>query len=120
VIHITVKGGSMIKMMALLFKRPGLTDEAFHSYWIGEHGALAGKIIPGLRKYSQCHFMKLPGWEYEGDGFAELWFDDLEGAKRYFAWRQTAAAQPLLEDEDKFLDRSKTIRYVVEEYFIIK
>ena len=110
----------MIKLMALLFKKPDLTDEEFKSYWRGKHGALAGKIIPGLRKYTQNHFIKLPGSKYEGDGFVELWFDDLEGAKKYFAWRQTAAAQPLLEDEDKFLDRGKTVRYVVEEYFVIK
>ncbi len=110
----------MIKMMALLFKKPGLTDEEFKSYWKGKHGALAAKIIPELRKYTQSHFMKLPGSKCEGDGFAELWFDDLEGVKKYLAWRQTAAAQPLLEDEGKFLDRSKTVRYFVEEYFIIK
>ena len=110
----------MIKLMALLFKKPGLTDEEFKGYWKGKHGALAGKIIPELRKYSQNHFIKLPGLKYEGDGFAELWFDDLGGVKKYLAWRQTAAAQPLLEDESKFLDQSKTLRYVVEEYFIIK
>ena len=110
----------MIKMMALLFKKPGLTDEEFKSYWQGKHGALAGKIIPGLRKYTQNHFIKLLGLKYEGDGFVEIWFDYLEGVKKYLAWRQTAAAQPLLEDENKFLDRSKTIRYVVEEYFVIK
>jgi len=110
----------MIKLMALIFKKRGLTDEEFKSYWRGKHAALAGKIIPGLRKYTQNHFIKLPGSEYEGDGFVELWFDDLEAAKKYFEWRKTAAARALLEDEDKFLDRSKTVRYVVEEHFIIK
>ncbi|MGA2956550.1 MAG: EthD domain-containing protein [Thermodesulfobacteriota bacterium] len=110
----------MIKMMALLFKKPGLTDEEFKNYWKGKHRDLAGKIIPGLRKYTQNHFIKMPGLKLEGDGFVELWFDDLEAVKKYLAWRQTAAAQPLLEDENKFLDLSKTVRYVVEEYFIIK
>ena len=71
----------MIKLMALLFKKPGLTDEEFKSYWKGKHGALAGKIIPELRKYTQNHFLKLPGLKYEGDGFVELWFDDLGGLK---------------------------------------
>jgi len=108
----------MIKMMSLVFKKPGLTDEEFKSYWKGKHGALAGKIIPGLKKYTQNHFLKLAGWKYEGDGFVELWFDDLEAANKYLAWRQTPAAQPLLEDESKFLDRGKTVRYVVEEFII--
>jgi uncharacterized protein (TIGR02118 family) len=110
----------MIKLMALIFKKPGLTDEEFASYWKEKHAALAKKIIPGLRKYTQNHFIQLPDTKYEGDGFVELWFDGLEGLKNYFAWRETAAAQPLLEDENKFLDRSKTVRYVVEEHFIIK
>jgi len=110
----------MIKLMALIFKKPGLTDEEFKSYWKEQHAPLAKKILPGLRKYTQNHFLKLPGYRYEGDGFVELWFDDLEGFKKYIAWRETAAAKPLLEDENKFLDRSKTVRYVVEEHFIIK
>jgi len=110
----------MIKLMALLFKKPGLTDEEFTNYWKGRHGALAGKIIPGLRKYTQNHFLKLPGVKYEGDGFAEIWFDDLGALKKYLAWRQTAAAQPLLEDEKQFMDVSKTVRYFAEESFIIK
>ncbi len=110
----------MIKMMALLFKKPGLTDEEFTSYWKGKHAALAAKVIPGLRKYTQNHFLKLPGGKYEGDGFVEVWFDDLEAVEKYLAWRQTPAARALLEDEEKFLDRSKTFRYVAQEYFIVK
>jgi hypothetical protein len=58
--------------------------------------------------------------KYEGDGFVELWFDDLEAVRKYLAWRQTDAGRALLDDEDKFVDRSKTVRYVVEEYFVIK
>lgn len=110
----------MIKLMALLFKKAGLSDEEFNNYWKGKHAALAGKIIPGLRRYTQNHFLKLPGSKYEGDGFVEIWFDDLEAVQKYLDWRQTPAARPLLEDEEKFLDRSKTIRYIVQEYFIIK
>jgi len=110
----------MIKLMALLFKKPGLTDEEFQRYWKEKHGALVKKIIPGLRKYTQNHFLKLPGLKYEGDGFVELWFDDLETVKKYLAWRQTDGGRVLLDDEDKFVDRSKTVRYVVEEYFVIK
>jgi len=110
----------MVKLMALLFKKPGLTDEEFTSYWKEKHGPLVGKVLPGVRKYTQNHFIKLPGLKYEGDGFVELWFDDLEAAKKYLAWRQSDASRPLLEDEEKFLDRSKTVRYIVEEYFVIK
>jgi uncharacterized protein (TIGR02118 family) len=110
----------MIKIIALIFKKPDLTDEGFSGYWKEKHGPLAGKIIPGLRKYTQNHFLKLPGLKSEGDGLVELWFDDLEGVKKYLAWRQSDAARLLLNDEDKFIDRNKTSRYVVEEHIIIK
>jgi len=110
----------MIKVISLIFKKPDLTDEDFSGYWKEKHGPLAGKVIPGLRKYTQNHFLKLPGLKYQGNGLVELWFDDLEGIKKYFAWRQSEAARPLLEDEEKFIDRSKTVRYVVEEHVVIK
>jgi uncharacterized protein (TIGR02118 family) len=110
----------MIKVIALIFKKPDLTDEEFNRYWKEKHGPLAGKVIPGLRKYTQNHFLKLPGLKYEGDGFVELWFDDLEVAKKYLAWRQSDAARPLLDDEENFIERRKTVRYLVEEHVIIK
>jgi len=110
----------MIKVISLIFKKPDLTDEDFSGYWKEKHGPLAGKVIPGLRKYTQNHFLKLPGLKYQGNGLVELWFDDLEGVKKYLAWRQSEAARPLLDDEEKFIDRSKTVRYVVEEHIVIK
>ena len=114
------KGGRMIKVISLIFKKPDLTDEGFARYWKEKHGPLAGKVIPGLRKYTQNHFLKLPGLKYEGNGLVELWFDDLESVKTYLAWRQSDAARPLSDDEEKFIDRSKTVRYVVEEHIIIR
>ncbi len=112
----------MVKLMALLFKKSGLTDEEFNSYWIEKHGPLAARIIPGLRKYTQSHFIRRPDSKsnYGGDGFAELWFDDLDAIRAFSAWRQTAAGQLLLEDEGKFMDGSKTVRYIVEEHRIIE
>ena len=109
----------MLKLMSLLFKKSGLTDEEFNTYWREKHGPLAAKIIPGLKKYTQSHFIRRP-YPNSGDGFAELWFDDLEAIRKFSAWRETAAGKPLLEDEDKFMDRSKTVRYIVEEHPIIK
>ncbi len=109
----------MIKLISLIYKKPGLTDEEFHRYWQEAHGPLAAKVIPGLRKYTQNHLVKLPGVTYEGDGFAEIWFDHSEAYKRYVTWRQSDDAKVLLDDEDAFIDRSRTVRYVVEEHVII-
>ena len=110
----------MIKLVSLIYKRLNLTDEEFRKYWKEKHGPLAAKVIPGLRKYTQNHLVRLHGVKYEGDGFAEIWFEDLESYKKYLTWRNSDTAKVLLDDEDKFIDRSKTVRYVVKEQKIIE
>lgn len=110
----------MLKLIALISRKSGLTDEEFYKYWKEKHGPLAAKIIPGLRKYIQNHLVRLPGIKYDGDGFVELWFDNLEAYEKFLTWRQSDGAKVLLDDEDKFMDRSKIVRYVVEEHIIIK
>jgi uncharacterized protein (TIGR02118 family) len=110
----------MNKIVTLLHKKPGLTDAEFYKYWKEEHGPLAARLIPGLRKYTQSHLVKVPGVECAVDGFAELWFDNLEACQRFLAWRQTNEAKELRDDEDNFLDtRLKRVRYVIEEHHII-
>ena len=110
----------MLKLIALISRKSGLADEEFYKYWKEKHGPLAAKTIPGLRKYIQNHLVRLPGIKYDGDGFVELWFDNLEAYEKFLTWRQSDGAKVLLDDEDKFMDRSKLVRYVVEEHIIIK
>lgn len=108
----------MLKLIALISRKSGLTDEEFYKYWKDKHGPLAAKTIPGLRKYIQNHLVRLPGIKYDGDGFVELWFDNLEAYEKFLTWRQSDGAKVLLDDEDKFMDRSKIVRYVIEEHII--
>jgi uncharacterized protein (TIGR02118 family) len=113
------KGDNMIKVIALIYKKSGLTDAEFSRYWRETHGPLAAKVIPGLRTYIQNHVVKLPGVTYEGDGFVEIWFDNMEAYDRYMTWRQSDDAKVLRDDEDAFIDRSRIMRYVVEEHVIV-
>lgn len=110
----------MTKLISLIHRKFGLTDEQFYEYWKEKHGPLAARVIPGLRKYTQNHLVKLPGVQYACDGLVEIWFEDLEAYEEYLTWRQSDGAKVLLDDEDEFLDRSKTVRYVVEEHMIIE
>ena len=108
----------MIKRISLIKRKPGLTYEEFDQYWKEKHGPLAVKVLPGLRKYIQNHLVRTPGVNYEIDGIVETWYDDLAAFQRLQAWRQSAEAKVLIEDEEKFLDKSNPCIYFVEEHIM--
>jgi uncharacterized protein (TIGR02118 family) len=110
----------MIKSVAVIKRRPGLTREEFCRYWKTEHGPLASRIIPGLRKYVQCHPVAIVGIEIEFDGIAEIWWDNTEALEQYLGWRKTNEARPLIEDEQKFIDTSQTVRFFAQENTIVE
>jgi hypothetical protein len=72
----------MVKVFALIPKRPDVSDEFFHDHWAGEHAELA-KRITTLLAYVQSHRID-PGVAGLGDsiyeGIAEVWFVDAETA----------------------------------------
>ncbi len=68
----------MIKVFALIPRRPDVSHDFFHEHWAGPHADLA-KRITTLRGYVQSHRIApgpsgLPDAIYEG--IAEVWFDD--------------------------------------------
>jgi uncharacterized protein (TIGR02118 family) len=72
----------MVKGFALIVKKPGISEEQFHSHWRGIHAQLALRIT-SLRRYVQSH--RLPGLTASFpsprfDGAAEIWFDNLDAA----------------------------------------
>ena len=109
----------MVKLIAIMKRKDGLTYEEFSRYWYEKHGPLAAKAIPGLRKYVQNHAVKLPGrGEPPIDGVAELWFDDLESFQAMTGWRMSDEGKILLDDEKSFMNMSKVIAFVAEERVI--
>ncbi len=72
----------MVKVYALIPRRPDVAVEKFHSHWRDVHAPLATRITT-IRRYVQSHALRsapagLPEAEYEG--IAEVWFDDLATA----------------------------------------
>lgn len=109
----------MVKNYTLIKRKDGLTHEEFLRYWKDVHGPIAVRLVPGLRKYIQGHAIGTSGGELDIDGIAELWFDNMEAIQNYAAWRKTDAAKELLEDEDKFIDKSRFIRVFAQEQVIL-
>ncbi len=99
---------------------PHLTQDEYLRYWKEKHGPLAAKVIPGVRKYVQNHPIQIPGLEFDIDGLSQMWWDDLASLQNYFRWRQTDEAKVLIEDELKFSDPDRKLRFFGVEHIILE
>jgi len=79
----------MIKTIAVAHRKAGLSHVEFCKYWEEQHGPLAARLIPGLRRYVQNHPIQVPGFEYEDDGIVEIWFDDIESFQKSWAFNSS-------------------------------
>ena len=109
----------MIKSIAVAHRKPGLTREEYNKYWKEQHGPLAARLFPGLRKYVQNHLVEVPGMEYEGDGIVEMWYDDVEAFENSMRFVRSEEGKALAEDGVKFAEmRPGAGLWVVEEHVI--
>ena len=78
----------MVKLIALLKRKPGLSREEFARRWLKEHLRLSTKM-PGVRGYrvniATNHQPDGDGVEPLYDGTAELWWDSVEAMEAAFA-----------------------------------
>lgn len=117
----------MIKFVMCITRRSDLTREAFRDYWENKHGPffMSNADAMGARKYIQSHTLNSPlnqglrasrSMQPEYDGVAEVWFDSeqalMEGMSSPEGQKLGAA---LLEDENNFIDHSKSCAFIVEE-----
>ena len=109
----------MVKIIVVLKRKSGMTMEEFSQYWYEEHGPLALRIMPEVKKYIQNHTVRLTdGEEPQFDGIAELWFDDPESCHRFLDWYLRDRGKVLRNDEEKFMDRRKMFGLIVDERVI--
>lgn len=113
----------MIKAIALLKCKAGLSREAFIDYYEHHHVPLILELQPRICGYRR-NFIDLAGaFIYPGatapdfDVITELWYPD----RAAFDASMAAATNPdiagrIARDEENFLDRSKTRMFVVEEF----
>lgn len=118
----------MIKLTFCLKRLPGLSREAFQTYWRETHAPLVQRHarVLGIARYVQSH--SLPegtasalalargsvGQDY--DGVAELWWDSMESfAASGLTAEGRAAGQELLDDEARFIDLPNSPIFLVEE-----
>ena len=115
----------MVKFIAGIKRKPGMTAREFHRYWREVHAPLVQSVpefFGYVRKYVQSHAVERPSGTLAGfdistfDGIVELWFDSIEDAEKAFtAPRYLEIIRP---DEKKFIDLSSAKVVIAEEVAI--
>ena len=111
----------MVKFVACLKRKSGMSSAEFHRYWKDVHGPLV-KSVPEfmrhVRKYVQSHAVSasVPGFPSapsQYDGIAELWFDSVDEVGK--AFNEPRYLEIIRKDEPKFLDLPACSIFVAEE-----
>jgi hypothetical protein len=112
----------MFRVLGFLTKREGLETQAFIDYYENKHVPLICSLAPTPLVYKRRYLM--PGEKLTSEGGAvdfdvitELGFHNRAA---FLAWMGKlsgpGAGEQVAADEARFLDRSRTRAYVVEEY----
>lgn len=113
----------MIKAIALLKARAGLPHHDFVDYYETRHVPLIRGLLPEVLDYRR-NYLRFEGAVIsEGasspdfDVITEMRFADRASFERMMALATRAdVAQRIAEDEEHFLDRSRTRMFLVEEH----
>ena len=104
----------MIKVMALLTRKPGLTLEQFDSHWHKPHGIPLTLNIEGIRHSVQNARLADADDLADApfDGIPEVWLDDLAAAA---AMQEAPGYKEADEDQQHFMDIPKLQFLLTEE-----
>lgn len=119
----------MLKRVALITRKPGMTRDEFHAHWNAIHGPLVAEH-PNVLRYVQDNIVHKERFvdrnpdpahplapDYQGpevDGIAELWFENRQAMDEVFA---SPHARLMLQDGMTHLGTITT--FVVEERDVI-
>ena len=112
----------MLKVLSFLTKREGMEMQAFIDYYENKHVPLICSLAPTPIVYKRRYLVRGEELTKEGgavdfDVVTELGFPDRAA---FLAWMAQLSGpgvgEQVAADEAKFLDRSRTRAYVVEEH----
>jgi uncharacterized protein (TIGR02118 family) len=113
----------MIKLSILMVRRGDITYDKFIQYWREFHAPLFAAQSESkkyVRRYIQDHRTRdaLPGTTASNfDGIAEIWFDDISGAKAFF--ESDGYQKNVIPDEEAFMDRKRCELLYTHEYNVM-
>jgi uncharacterized protein (TIGR02118 family) len=108
----------MLKVFGFLTKRDDIDTQAFIEYYETKHVPLVLSLAATPTVYKRNYVVRGDAFNREDDGIdfdvvTELVFPDRDG---FIAWINSLSVEVIGTDEQKFLDRSKTRAYVIEEH----
>jgi len=113
----------MIKLIALLKKKAGMSREDFIAYYEMRHAPLALQITAMGHDYRRNYTRtaRVEGKEVstapEYDVITEVWFQDQKAYEQFSASMQVRDIRAqIVTDEEQFLDRSASRIFIVDEY----
>lgn len=106
----------MVKVMLLLKRKPGLSREEFSRRYEEVHAPLVLSHLRTMKKYVRNYAIASPGaGEPDFDCITEVWFDNMKELKRVQDFYQSDVGEVIRNDEERFIDRSKMLSFLVEE-----
>jgi len=110
----------MVKIVALLKRRAGLTPAEFAEYYERRHAPLFARVIPpevraAITHYAQNHAVDLGGREPAWDCVTEIGFRDLAGMRVWSDWYAGPGGEVLRTDEENFMDTAARVVVVTDE-----
>jgi uncharacterized protein (TIGR02118 family) len=105
----------MVKLVALLTRKAGMSREAFAKRWLQEHTKISAQL-PGLLEYriNIATARQQDGDTAEYDGTAEMWWDSIDAMEAAF---DSEVGQRAGADADEFA--SVRIHVYTEEHLIV-
>ncbi len=108
----------MLKVFAFLKKRQDIESQAFIDYYENKHVPLVLSLAPVPAVYKRNYVVRGDELNREDDTIdfdviTELAFADRDA---FLAWIDNLSVEVIGRDEQRFLDRSRTTAYVIEEY----
>jgi EthD domain-containing protein len=112
----------MLKILAFLTKRQDLETRAFLEHYETKHVPLIRSLAPAPLTYKRNYLVRgdalnLDDGSIDFDVVTELVFANRDA---YAAWAaavfKPGAAEQVVADEERFLDRARTRAFVVEEF----
>jgi len=113
----------MIKVIATMKRKPGVTPEEFARHWYEKHAPLGFEVLPDdiqIRGYVQNYAVRHEGDpEPIYDGVVEFYLDDEAAYQRWFAWFLSEDAKRMRDDQDNFMDESSVRMVVCREQIVV-